>query len=320
MSDAGENGDELSVELRIGGWLPPVEQADADAGRDQPTWEYPTLGVGNLARSGTATSRGGPAHARATRRAAAPAPAAPRRRRGLLVAAAVATVAAAAGVPVLFHPTLDGAPPEHVVDPAPPLLLGLQTPTGPVTPGLSVAPTAGPSSVAPSLTGGTTFPPTPGRGATAPGVTGPTAGSGGPSAAGTGIPLLAALSLEAEGPSAIRGGRTTPRPLAAASAGMVVGSIGLGSGNVVRFPTVIVPADGDYLVTFHYASPEPGRAMVTCNGRSEAIRLPQTGNGGNAIGTVSVRLSLRAGPNTVEYGNQRDEAPDLDRIVVTAVT
>jgi hypothetical protein len=96
---------------------------------------------------------------------------------------------------------------------------------------------------------------------------------------------------------------------------MVVGSIGNGSANMVRFPAVLAVTTGNYTITFHYASPERRRATITVNGRSTTLRFPATGD---AVGGLAVQVYLTSGLNIIEYGNPRDWAPELDRIVITA--
>jgi hypothetical protein len=55
---------------------------------------------------------------------------------------------------------------------------------------------------------------------------------------------------------------------------------------------------------------------VTVNGgEPTSVQFPGNDDS-DAVGSVSVRLPLAAGPNTIEFGNRTGSAPDLDRIVV----
>jgi hypothetical protein len=125
------------------------------------------------------------------------------------------------------------------------------------------------------------------------------------------------ISIEAESSAAVRSGRASVRGLAGASGGAVVTGIGDHPKNLVRFTDITVPADGTYTVTFHYVTAEPRRARVTVNwGEPTTVDFPGSGNW-DTVETMSVRLPLATGPNTIEFGNRNSWAPDLDRIVVS---
>jgi hypothetical protein len=127
------------------------------------------------------------------------------------------------------------------------------------------------------------------------------------------------ISIEAEAPSVVRGGRVGTRTVASASGGTVVTGIGGDPANTVRFSAITVPAAGHYAVTFHYVSGGELRdAAISVNGRgATTLAFPATADW-DTVRTVSVRLRLAAGPNTVEVGNASGPAPDLDRIVITS--
>lgn len=122
---------------------------------------------------------------------------------------------------------------------------------------------------------------------------------------------------EAEASGNIRNGSVTPRRLGAASSGAVMGWIGNGRHNTLRFTGISVPAAGTYHVTVHYVSAEWRRAGLVVNGRDVLLLdFPSTGNWEN-IGQVTIQVRLVAGANTLEFGNPHYWAPDLDRLVVT---
>lgn len=123
------------------------------------------------------------------------------------------------------------------------------------------------------------------------------------------------LYLEAEGPSATLTGRASTRELAVASGGVVATDLGNDPVSLVRFEFE-TPAAGSYTLTFHYVATERLRGRIILNGiPSMTLMCPPTGK--DLVGTVQVRVPLRAGRNTVEFGNKNAPAPDLDRIRVT---
>jgi hypothetical protein len=100
------------------------------------------------------------------------------------------------------------------------------------------------------------------------------------------------------------------------SGGAKAGNLG-GSGSLT-YKTVTAPADGTYLMKIDYVDASSGRAIVvTVNGTG--FQLPTPGSADNAwdvAQTVTVPVRLKAGANTVKFGNPSDFAPDIDRIVV----
>ncbi|BCB82592.1 hypothetical protein Pflav_090020 [Phytohabitans flavus] len=112
-------------------------------------------------------------------------------------------------------------------------------------------------------------------------------------------------------------GRTAPRELAGASGGTVVGWVGEGRDNTLEFTGVTVATDGRYEVTVHYVTSDRRTAAVEVNGGfAQFLEFPATGSW-DRIGSVKVTLTLRAGANTIEFGNRRNWAPDFDRLTLT---
>ncbi|WP_329109070.1 hypothetical protein OG792_10310 [Micromonospora sp. NBC_01699] len=312
-------GDEDPVPLRIGGWLPPTGRRPVRPEDAAATALLPVVPASDPEPSGSAPVRGQAA----------------RRRRGpsrggrwrVTALVAVATVAAAVGVPVLLDRGLAGSGPDRQVQPAPPAVTGPTDPqqpqaTSPV-PGVSDGGSRTPAASR-SATRTTSATPS-GAPAVAPGTDG---GTGAPLAAPqppapnqpAQLPPPAAftVSVEAEGPAAERRGRTGVRSRGGASGGSVVTGIGDGSGNTVRFSRITVPTAGRYTLTLYYASGERRSGTVTVNGRQTEVSFADTGSDSDPVAAVSVTLSLRAGANTVEFGNRRSRTADLDRIVVSA--
>jgi hypothetical protein len=322
--------DERPAELRIGGWLPPTAGADQTDGDAAVTELIPVIREpdGDAAPGGrTGTPVGEPAREPAAARPDGADPVAEdsdgrparRWRTAVLVAVATAaTVLAATAVPLLVDRLDNRAAPDRQARPAPTVAVPTDAvPTGSVpAPTGTGTPTDRPGTARPTAgsRGGDRSEPAPSQPASRserPGVT----GSRPPNAAAApddGEPALV-LSLEAE--QAVRGGRAAPRPVSAASGGTVVGWLGDGSANLVRF-TVAAPAPGRYAVTFHYLSGEPRAATVTVNGRPAGHEFAASG-GWSSVGTLTLTLGLAGGQNTVTFGGGQRPAPDLDRIVVS---
>ncbi|GAA1848631.1 hypothetical protein [Asanoa iriomotensis] len=290
MSTAGDE----PGELRIGGWLPPADPAAADdapvtqvipAVRDQPRRSE--------ARRGAPVSDDEP-------------PTEPRRRGRrtvLAVAASLTTVAVAAGVPLLMSTLGQPEPPDQVVLPVPtasgwPLPEPEPEPTGPTaTPGRPTKPPASRGAVRPPAHA-TTPPATPRTSA---------------------APLVAAAPqrtqvIEAE--DADLDGWARTRQVDSASGGEVVTGIGRHRGELT-FSGLDAPRAGDYDVVFSFVADDRRELSVRVNGR-DAGRFDFPSSGGwETVQTMTVRLPLAAGPNTVELSNSDGWAPDIDRIALT---
>jgi len=121
-------------------------------------------------------------------------------------------------------------------------------------------------------------------------------------------------SYEAE--AAARDGRVEVRSLDRASGGRYVGNVGDDDDNTLRF-TVSAPAAGQYTLTIHYINGERYRyAYLRVNDSVGWLRFASTGSW-QTVGSASLRITLRAGTNTVEFGNPYSWAPDFDRIVLS---
>jgi hypothetical protein len=69
-------------------------------------------------------------------------------------------------------------------------------------------------------------------------------------------------------------------------------------------------------VTIYYVSQERRAAAVEVNGRFAAVvDFPPT-DGWDEVGSTTITLTLRAGPNEIRFGNRWDWAPDFDRLVL----
>jgi hypothetical protein len=124
------------------------------------------------------------------------------------------------------------------------------------------------------------------------------------------------VAYEAEAPGNALDGGASVSGCGGCSGGAKAGNLG-GSGSLT-YKNVTAPADGTYLMKIDYVDASSGRAIVvTVNGTG--FQLPTAGSANNAwdvAQTVTVPVRLKAGANTVKFGNPGDYAPDIDRIVV----
>ncbi|MGN9914366.1 hypothetical protein ACTMTJ_43230 [Phytohabitans sp. LJ34] len=122
-------------------------------------------------------------------------------------------------------------------------------------------------------------------------------------------------SYEAEARGNRLGGRAAPRELDGASGGSVVGWVGEGRDNTLTFTGVTTVAAGPHRVTIYYVSRERRAAAVEVNGAfATVVDFPPTG-GWDTVGSTTITLTLRAGPNEIQFGNRWSWAPDFDRLV-----
>jgi len=97
------------------------------------------------------------------------------------------------------------------------------------------------------------------------------------------------------------------------SGGEKVRNIGGSPNAYVLFPDVIVPAAGEYTLFIDFTVNGNRSFFVTVNGGTP-IEVPVSGVGNNTPYTTSVRVTLRAGANTIKIHNDEESAPDLDRL------
>ena len=141
----------------------------------------------------------------------------------------------------------------------------------------------------------------------------PPRGPASPSASPT---PAAPVTYEAEAPGNRLDGRAGPRELTGASGGRVVGWVGAGRDNTLTFTRVTVTKAGPHRVTIYYVSQERRSAAVEVNDRfATIVDFPPTG-GWEKVGSTTITLTLRAGPNDIRFSNRYTWAPDFDRLVV----
>jgi hypothetical protein len=145
----------------------------------------------------------------------------------------------------------------------------------------------------------------------------PTADPVTPSAAPPRIPpVLRTTSFEAESAVNTLTGDAHIRAAAGASGGEVITDIGGGEGNTLRFNRILVPAAGVYTLAIYYASGGDRTLAISIDGAPAAsIRFAATGDR-ETVGSLTLRVQLEGGANTIEFGNPLDRGPDIDRITV----
>ncbi|SEG17036.1 NPCBM-associated, NEW3 domain of alpha-galactosidase [Nonomuraea solani] len=92
-----------------------------------------------------------------------------------------------------------------------------------------------------------------------------------------------------------------------------VRNIGGSADAFVRFDDVTVDQAGEYQLFIDFTVNGNRSYFVTVNGGTP-IEVPTSGMGNDTVYTKAVTVSLKAGANTITFGNDTDSAPDLDRI------
>jgi len=132
---------------------------------------------------------------------------------------------------------------------------------------------------------------------------------------------LSGDSYEAESPDNTLSGQTRivdDVPEGKASGHKLVRFIGSKPENTLRFNKVMADKEGDYLVAIVYMSGSHRQMNVSVNGgEPKSYEFGATGGwDGRYLDAVEIRVHLKEGANTLEFGNPKDFAVDVDRIVV----
>jgi hypothetical protein len=133
-------------------------------------------------------------------------------------------------------------------------------------------------------------------------------------------PPFQPFEVEAEDGRNTLGGSAAIDSYAGASGGAIVyriGDWGRGEPGTLTVP-VAVPSAGSYRLSFSYLHPdgEATRSVYISISGGAPIVLSTTA-GSDCCQTATVRVTLRAGANTISFGNPDDHAPAIDRITVT---
>jgi hypothetical protein len=100
------------------------------------------------------------------------------------------------------------------------------------------------------------------------------------------------------------------------SGGQKVGNLGLGANNTVTFTNVSVPTTGTYLMQVDsmtiglrsYLFSVNGDKFQTINSGGSSFSIPSS---------TTIPIALKAGVNTIQFGNPTSYPPDLDRIIIS---
>ena len=127
-------------------------------------------------------------------------------------------------------------------------------------------------------------------------------------------------SYEAESPTNTFGGNTHAEkdPVGKASGGSTVKYVGNGPLNTVQFNGIKAAHSGRFVVTVVYASGEDRIAKVSVNGGKEFdVHFSSTGGyDGDHLDTQEFEVELKAGENTIRFGDPTHWSVDIDRIAV----
>jgi hypothetical protein len=127
-------------------------------------------------------------------------------------------------------------------------------------------------------------------------------------------PGFSPLSVEAESATlSPASGHPSPYPCPDCSGGSRVRFVG--RGKTVTFKGVSVPVSAIYHLTIAYELDGSRSFFVSVNGGS-STEVPCTGTNWNSPTTITVAIVLRAGTNSITFGNPSTDAPDLDKITI----
>jgi uncharacterized protein YkwD len=122
-------------------------------------------------------------------------------------------------------------------------------------------------------------------------------------------------TYEAEAPVNTLGGSAHAVDCRRCSGGSRV--TGLGPQGTLTVNGVIAERAGRVRLTVAYTSPQARTAEISVNGAiGTAVRFP-AGRGSTRPATARITVTLRAGDNTVSFGNPAGAAPDIDKIVLS---
>jgi len=134
---------------------------------------------------------------------------------------------------------------------------------------------------------------------------------------GVGAPALPqSTTYEAE--NATLAGTVTPPYCQYCSGAGEAGNIGGGAGNTVTFSNVVVDKPGTYEMELDYLTSGPRSFFMSING-GPSTELDLNGSSFSLPTSTLIPIQLRAGANTIQFGNDTGFAPALDRIAIAPV-
>jgi hypothetical protein len=131
----------------------------------------------------------------------------------------------------------------------------------------------------------------------------------------------AVVSFEAESPANALIGSASIGSYPGASGGQVVRSIGdWGSANgmgELRFNNIVVPADGQYLMTFYFVNIKASgtRTAIITPSASQSVMVTVASNA-LCCTAQPVKVFLAKGTNSITFSNPMHEAPAIDKITI----
>jgi hypothetical protein len=120
---------------------------------------------------------------------------------------------------------------------------------------------------------------------------------------------------EAEASSNTLHGASTVGECAPCSGGLRVRNIGNSHSNSVVINGATVGADGTYTLKIEYFLQGSRSFFVTVND-GPATEVPLKGDSWMTPNSTTIPILLKAGANTIKFGNEHAYAPDLDRVVL----
>jgi eukaryotic-like serine/threonine-protein kinase len=132
----------------------------------------------------------------------------------------------------------------------------------------------------------------------------------------TSTTIGARLRFDREAESAGLAGGARPAGCDRCSGNAKVGFVG--NGGTLTFSGVQAPSLGSYQLSIWYASGERRDALLSIDG-GQGLPLSFEGSGGfDRVRRLNVKITLRAGDNTLTFFNPNGFAPDFDRIRIRA--
>jgi hypothetical protein len=129
-------------------------------------------------------------------------------------------------------------------------------------------------------------------------------------------PRIRTVSFEAESSANTLNGSSHIRSAPGASGGLAIGSIGGDPASTLRFDGVVVPAAGTYTLTVFYLSAEERSVRIDVNAdRTGVVTFAAIGDW-ETVGSLALRVDLRAGANSITFSNRIERGPDVDRITI----
>ncbi|MGB9147288.1 MAG: CBM35 domain-containing protein [Acidobacteriaceae bacterium] len=123
------------------------------------------------------------------------------------------------------------------------------------------------------------------------------------------------FSTTYEAENADLSGTVSPSYCEYCSGASEAGNIGGGSADNVAFTNVSVPVDGTYQMEIDYLTSGPRSYTVTINDGAP-FSLNLNGSSFSLPTSAVIPVSLKAGLNTIQFGNPTGYAPALDRIAI----